>query len=66
MHLAAQPGGWHALPRDVARWWRQRDELAVVAAGNGDWRIAGDADYPATVAFASARNGAIVLDSGGA
>jgi glycosyltransferase involved in cell wall biosynthesis/peptidoglycan/xylan/chitin deacetylase (PgdA/CDA1 family) len=65
-HLAAQPGGWHALPRDVARWWRQREQLAVVAAEDGRWRIAGDSDYPATVAYASARDGAIVIDTGGA
>jgi peptidoglycan/xylan/chitin deacetylase (PgdA/CDA1 family) len=23
--LAGMEGGWHALPRDVARWWRRRD-----------------------------------------
>jgi hypothetical protein len=23
-HLAGLRGGWHALPRDVARWWRRR------------------------------------------
>jgi peptidoglycan/xylan/chitin deacetylase (PgdA/CDA1 family) len=26
-HLIAQPDGWHALPRDVAEWWRVRAAL---------------------------------------
>ncbi|QEG38970.1 polysaccharide deacetylase family protein [Roseimaritima ulvae] len=25
--IAEQPGCWHALPHQVARWWRQRDAL---------------------------------------
>jgi hypothetical protein len=29
---------WHALPRDVARWWRQRAE-AQVEWHNGQWNI---------------------------
>jgi peptidoglycan/xylan/chitin deacetylase (PgdA/CDA1 family) len=28
--LAGLDGGWHALPRDVARWWRRRAELEAV------------------------------------
>ena len=26
-HLAGRPGGWHALPREVAGWWRTRARL---------------------------------------
>lgn len=31
-------GFWHALPRDVARWWRQRDEsILQLHPGEGAW-----------------------------
>lgn len=26
-HLKSQPGGWHALPREVASWWQMRATL---------------------------------------
>lgn len=29
--LASLDGGWHALPRDVARWWREREERHAAA-----------------------------------
>jgi hypothetical protein len=57
--LAEQSGGWHALPRDAARWWRQREQLSVDASG----AIAGASDYPATVAWARERDGALVLET---
>lgn len=28
MHLAAMEGAWHALPREVAAWWKAREGLA--------------------------------------
>jgi peptidoglycan/xylan/chitin deacetylase (PgdA/CDA1 family) len=31
-HLAGQSGGWHALPRDVARWWKRRAALDPATA----------------------------------
>lgn len=64
-HLAAQSGGWHALPRDVARWWRQRDDLAIVAGEDGQPRVTGDSDYRATVTLAREHEGRLVLDTGG-
>jgi peptidoglycan/xylan/chitin deacetylase (PgdA/CDA1 family) len=30
--LGALEGGWHALPRDVAHWWRRRDALTTSQA----------------------------------
>ena len=33
-HLAAQSGCWHALPHQVASWWRDRDKLSIVGEGN--------------------------------
>jgi peptidoglycan/xylan/chitin deacetylase (PgdA/CDA1 family) len=32
-YLSRQSGGWHALPRDVARWWKQRARLCEELAG---------------------------------
>lgn len=64
--LAAQPGGWHALPRDVARWWRQREHLAVVPGPGGLPRLTGSSDYAATIAHAYECDGRIAFDTGGA
>ena len=47
--LAEQECGWHALPRDVARWWRQRAGLTIGLSG----RVAGETEYAASVAYAS-------------
>jgi len=56
--LAQHDDGWHALPRDVARWWRQRDGLSIAADG----AVAGMTDYAATVAYASERDGRLVTE----
>lgn len=60
--LSAQGGGWHALPHEVASWWRAR---AAIERGSGD---AAEGDEPwaarATVALASERQGGIVIDTG--
>jgi peptidoglycan/xylan/chitin deacetylase (PgdA/CDA1 family) len=51
--LGELEGGWHALPRDVARWWRRRAALVADSA---------DA-LPAGVRWwASERDGEIVID----
>lgn len=57
--LAERTDGWHALPRDAARWWRQREGLTVDADG----RIAGETDYDATVAYAAERDGRLVVQT---
>jgi hypothetical protein len=36
-------GMWHALPRDVARWWRARDESTLARGDDGTWSIHGPA-----------------------
>ena len=36
-------GMWHALPRQVAAWWRDRDQSNLQREANGEWRIAGSA-----------------------
>jgi hypothetical protein len=59
--------GWHALPRDVASWWRARAALRIEGA-EGAERIEdqnGAAGYVerATVAWAYEHDGALAIDS---
>jgi hypothetical protein len=57
-YLAEHDDGWHALPRDVARWWRERDALSIGTGG----QVAGSTTFAATVAYASERDGQLVLE----
>ena len=57
-YLAEREHGWHALPRDVARWWRQREGLSVDRAGV----IAGPTDFDASVAWAVERDGRLEIE----
>lgn len=34
-HLSEQHAVWHALPNEVALWWRQRDRLNIIDGSNG-------------------------------
>lgn len=34
-------GYWHALPKDVAAWWKQRAKSELVTDGGGQWRVRG-------------------------
>jgi peptidoglycan/xylan/chitin deacetylase (PgdA/CDA1 family) len=36
-------GIWHALPKDVATWWRARDASTLARDPNDDWTITGPA-----------------------
>jgi peptidoglycan/xylan/chitin deacetylase (PgdA/CDA1 family) len=51
--LTGQNGGWHALPRDVAAWWRVR---SAMAEGRGS-------DHRATIALAREQGSEIVFDT---
>jgi len=44
---------WHALPSEVATWWRQRARSVVTGAGE-HWRIEGPAADSGRIRFASA------------
>jgi hypothetical protein len=58
-HLAERrDDGWHALPRDAARWWREREGLAVGPGGS----IAGPAGQTATVALVREHEGRAVIE----
>jgi peptidoglycan/xylan/chitin deacetylase (PgdA/CDA1 family) len=60
-YLASQQAGWHALPRDVAAWWRRRAHLRC-AEVDGVTRIVGDGAGRASVAWAREDGGEIVFD----
>jgi hypothetical protein len=57
-YLTGRRDGWHALPRDVARWWRQREGLSV----GSDGKIVGQSDYRASIAYATERDGRLVVE----
>lgn len=56
--LAGLEGAWHALPREVAQWWRTRAQLSCEETSESvqlrDARPAGGPDARATVAWVSA------------
>ncbi len=59
-------GGWHALPREVAEWWKQRAELTCSTGADGEVRVEGGPGAErATVAWArEGESGDVVLDVG--
>jgi hypothetical protein len=42
---------WQPLPRDAARWWRERSRMRIERSG-GSWRVVGPGSERARVAFA--------------
>jgi hypothetical protein len=52
---------WHALPKEVAAWWRRRAASTIRADGDG-WTIDGPASDDARVSFAQA--GSVAVKSG--
>jgi peptidoglycan/xylan/chitin deacetylase (PgdA/CDA1 family) len=36
-------GMWHALPRHVAAWWRERDQSSLHCDSYGNWQVVGQA-----------------------
>ncbi len=58
--LRQQQEGWHALPRDVAQWWRTRSSLDLEAVAPGD--CTGDpARLQPTIAYALEEAGNVVF-----
>ena len=46
------PAMWHALPRDVSRWWRRR-EASWIERSDDDWVIRGPGESDATLRYAT-------------
>jgi hypothetical protein len=57
-HLREKMFVWAALPREINKWWRLRLELKLVADGLG-WRIEGDGQDRARVAYAHLADGRV-------
>jgi hypothetical protein len=55
----AEEGLWVALPEDVNRWWRQRDQMMLTRKG-GAWSIEGESSERACVAYAFLENDRLV------
>ena len=55
--LTSLDGGWHALPREVASWWKDRATMDTNGVG-----VNGAGDWDATVAHARADGDRIVYD----
>jgi len=63
-HLAEQLRrlrGWHALPREVAAWWRIRSRLRCIEDGGGA-RIEGEGAERAALAWAREIDGAVAVE----
>jgi len=58
--LRAEKGVWISTPVEVDRWWRQRAGMRLVEKGKG-WQIEGPGKERARIAFASERDGQLVL-----
>ncbi len=52
-------GGWHALPREAAAWWRQREQSSLEKQPDGTWRVVGPAAGRATPATLCADDGCV-------
>jgi peptidoglycan/xylan/chitin deacetylase (PgdA/CDA1 family) len=62
--LGSLEGGWHTLPRDVARWWRQRAALDAALLRGEMIEEAALTTAGATLAWARERDGDIIIEPG--
>lgn len=59
--LRNETGLWIALPKDVTRWWKQRNAMKIV--GNGyNLHIEGEGSERARLAYASERDGRVAIE----
>jgi hypothetical protein len=59
--LVAEDGIWTALPKEVAKWWRQRSQMELVYE-DSQWRVEGPGKERARVAFASLTGDTVAYD----
>ena len=62
-NLREQHGLWVALPGEVNRWWRNRQSMKLVRAGDG-WRVEGPDRHRARVAYATLDDGRLTYSFG--
>jgi hypothetical protein len=58
--LRQEEGVWITTPGEVNRWWRQRAEMQLVENSEG-WQIEGAGKERARVAYASAKEGRLLI-----
>ena len=52
---------WFPLPREVARWWRERSEMKLITDRTG-WRIEGPGSDRARLAYARLEGDQVVYE----
>jgi hypothetical protein len=57
--LCRQAKLWQPLPRDVARWWRDRNGMRIVP-WEGSWKVVGPGAERARLAYAQIQNGRLI------
>jgi peptidoglycan/xylan/chitin deacetylase (PgdA/CDA1 family) len=62
--MSGREDAWHALPRDVARWWKTRADLRCEPGDGGVFQMVGGPLEGATVTLAREEDGRIVLGLG--
>ena len=60
-HLRSDYKVWFPLPREVARWWRERSEMKLIADSTG-WRIEGPGSDRARLAYAHLEGDQVVYE----
>lgn len=60
-YLAGRDDGWHALPHEVAAWWRTRSQLRCVEE-EGEARIEGEGAERARIAWARREGDDVALE----
>jgi hypothetical protein len=60
-HLITDEKVWMALPGEVDRWWRARNEMKLVRQVNG-WTIEGPGKEKARLAYATLEGGRLVYE----
>ncbi len=58
--LVKDEGVWSTIPREVNRWWRERSAMQLVQR-NGRWQIEGRGSDRARIAWASEKDGRLVV-----
>jgi hypothetical protein len=56
--ICKQRNLWQPLPREVARWWRERSRMQIVRSGDS-WKIVGPGSERAYLAFAQLEDGRV-------
>jgi hypothetical protein len=54
---------WIALPKQIAEWWRQRDQMKLVRQ-NGDWEVVGPGKERARIAYATLHEDRVLYSIG--